>query len=141
MYTIRSVFAIFVTLCFCVLTMLVTGCQPREKKVTIMGNVVFDEYSKGDIYIGVFDNKISESMSERIGGVKIDHPGYYSFELTMPGNLKNIYIGSFNDEAGNGIPIDHDDPRGGYAENPIELSSSPSQTFDNIDIILKKMSE
>ena len=67
----------------------------REGQVKISGQVIFDGYIQGPIYITAFDN-FDPKARKAIAKIKLDKPGKFTLEL--PAGTKQIFISGYNDE-------------------------------------------
>lgn len=132
-----TAYSIFSFLIFFGVALFTNGCGPQEQTITVTGKVVYQDYSKGTIYVSAFDRK-PLAGGKRIERTKIVSPGNYSLTLTLPAGSKSFYINGFNDLNENGIfDVDQKEAFGAYPGNPILPGGGASQTIDNVDVYLR----
>jgi hypothetical protein len=111
------------------------GWNKNQNDILVSGNVFFDDYQKGFIFIGAYD-KPDFVSKKLIASTFINKPGVYT--ITIPAetasNLKNLYITGYNDSDDDGGPFRTHDPFGVYDNNnipaPIALDDKVIQNID-----------
>ena len=121
-----------------------TDAQALSKEPTIIkGKVIFDDYKQGYIKVMAFDKPLFRNRADNfhlrsntaVAKVTLAQPGPY--ELTVPANVKKVFIIWYNDSANDGPPMQVYDPHGYYGE-PEESSAVPiilDKPKLNIDLV------
>jgi hypothetical protein len=105
--------------------------------ITISGTVSYDDYDKGEIFIGAFENREAlESMGDTIDAVSLLWgPGAYL--LTIPANSGEVWIGAIydaNDDGVFAVGAVGGEPRGEYTGNPLTVGT---ENIKNVNITLQ----